>query len=84
MKNKLIKFILSFTDYDKLKEKNEELKRDIYILIERQGEVEYFHVISRHKFKYTISKLMWGGDVIMSNRFDGIFNKLSNENKNKQ
>lgn len=77
MKNKLIKFILSFTDYDRLKKENEELKKDIYILVEKQGELDCFMVIGRWKMQYMIDGIYWFGNAgVECNEFQGIINMI--------
>lgn len=63
MKNKLIKFILSFTDYDKIKKENEELKKDIYILIEKPDTTDAFLIIHEFKTKKQLYNLFWFGSA---------------------
>lgn len=74
MKNRLIKFILSFTNYDKVIKENERLKKDIYILIEKQGGSDYMGVISRWKLKYQLENAIWFGSREGFNKLNGIIN----------
>ena len=87
MKKKLINFILSFTDYDRLKKENKELKSDIHILVERQGELDYFKVVGKWKMQYVLDKTYWYGDSGLKNsEFNGLWKTIfeQHENNNKQ
>ena len=73
MKTKLIKFILSFTDYDKLKKENEKLKSDISTLIEHPGSLESFVIIQSFEMEKRLSKMYWMGDLgVGLSGFEGI------------
>ena len=73
MRNKLIKFILSFTDYDRLKKENEKLKSDISILIKHPGSLESFVIIQSFEMEKRLSKMYWMGDLgVRLSGFEGI------------
>lgn len=71
--NLLIKFILPFTDYDKLKEENKKLKSDLNTLIEKPYSVEAYIIIKSHNLRKQIDKMVWFGDVEDFNKFNGLF-----------
>ena len=79
MKKKLIKFVLSFTDYDKIKAENKELKKDIYILVEKQGGLDYLTVMSKWKMKILVGKMLWSGEITKCNKFNGFANIIDVE-----
>ncbi len=77
IKAKLIKYILSFTDYDKIKSENEKFKSDICTLIERPNSSDAYIIIRSHEMNNSISKMMWVGDCgVNSNKMTGIYNHM--------
>lgn len=82
MKNKVIKFILSFTDYQKvlsdskeLKKENKQLNDDIYTLIEKPGSADALFIIIRYEARKELDDLFWFGDTgIKETGFVGITN----------
>jgi Txe/YoeB family toxin of Txe-Axe toxin-antitoxin module len=78
MKKKLIKFILSFTDYDRLKNENEKLKSDINTLIEHPNSFESFLIIESFETEKILSKMLWFGNPIdLKDKFTGIINAIA-------
>lgn len=63
MKNKLIKFILSFTDYDKIKKENESLKSNIATLIEKPYSSDSYVIIESYRMEKQISSIVWMGSI---------------------
>ena len=60
--NLLIKFILPYTDYDKLKEENKEQKKDIYILVEKKEDIDYWATRIKWQMNYKLESAIWMGD----------------------
>ncbi len=76
MKTKLIKFILSFTDYDNIKKENESLKSVIDTLIEKPHSTESLIIIEGHRLKKQLIRSVWMGDTGRKlKKFDGILLK---------
>lgn len=77
MKNRLIKFILSFTDYDRIKKENEKLKSDVSTLIEHPGSLESFVIIQSFEMEKRLSKIYWMGSFdIATKPFKGFFSQI--------
>ncbi len=73
MKNKLIKFILSFTDYDRIKKQNEKLKSDLRTIIESPHSIESLVIIQSFEMDKMVSKMYWMGDLgVKLDGFEGI------------
>lgn len=81
MKKKILNFILSrFTDYDKIKQENEQLKLDneklnnnIKTLIEEPDSLESIMIIQTHRMKTNLSKMLWMGSFDIVTNFQGFY-----------